>query len=186
MPSIFSTKHIPLPPTPPKEHVDCTFIGATFATMTTAILLSDAGFSVQIWEARSGLGFGDSGKTLLPASLSFTDNLFRLHASLGEEKCRSILDVMQIGITYLQKNGLLRGDGACEIPMNKTEKKELQDSQNIAEKLGFPMKPVSQENLQRMGEHFDFAICHPNQGYIEPQEVYQHLYDRLRKQNIDI
>ena len=184
MPSVFSTKHISLPPTSPEERVDCTFIGATFATMTTAILLSDAGFSVQILEARSGLGFGDSGKTLLPASLSFTDNLFRLHASLGEEKCRSILDIMQIGITYLQKNGLLRGDIACEIPMNETEQKELQKSQNIAKKLGFPMKELSQENLQKMGENFDFAICHPNQGYIEPQEVYQHLYDQVLDQNI--
>jgi len=186
MSSVFSTKHIPLSSIPPKEQVDCTFVGATFATMTTAILLADAGFSVQILEAKSGLGFGDSGKTLLPASLSFTDNLFRLHASLGEEKCRSILDVMQIGITYLQKNGLLRGDAACEIPMNKTEQKELQDSQKIAQNLGFPMKIVSQEHLQRMGENFNFAICHPNQGYVEPHEVYQHLYDLLRKRNITL
>ena len=93
--------------------------------MTAAILLADAGFSVQILEAKSGLGFGDSGRTLLPASLSFTDNLFRLHASLGKEKCRSILDIMQIGITYLQKNGLLRGDAAWEIPMNNTEQKGI-------------------------------------------------------------
>ena len=184
MSSVF--KHISLSSIPPKKHVDCTFVGATFATMTAAILLADAGFSVQILEAKSGLGFGDSGRTLLPTSLSFTDNFFRLHASLGKEKCRSILDIMQIGIAYMQKNGLLRGDAALEIPMNNTEQKELLDSQKIAQDLGFPTKIVSQEDLQRIGNNFDFAIFHPNQGYVEPHEVYQHFYDQLRNKNITL
>ena len=48
------------------------------------------------------------------------------------------------------------------------------------------MKPVSQENLQRMGENLDFAICHPNQGYVEPHEVYQYLYTQLIEKNIDL
>ena len=184
MTSVFSTKHISLSSIPPKEHVDCAFVGATFATMTVAILLADAGFSVQILEAKSGLGFEDSGKTLLPASISFTDNLFRLHASLGKEKCRSILNVMQLGIAYMQKNGLLRGGAAWEIPMNNTEQKELLESQKIAQNLGIPMEIVSQEHLQKMDNNFDFAISHQNQGYVEPHEVYQHLYDLLRDRNI--
>ena len=113
MPPIFSITPVPIPSMKPKNNVDCTLIGATFATMITAIQLADAGLSVQILEEKSGLGFGDSGKTLLPASLSFTDNLFRLHASLGEEKCRSILDVMQTipSFVYLIPVVMLLGIG---------------------------------------------------------------------------
>ena len=37
-----------------------------------------------------------------------------------------------------------------------------------------------------MGNNFDFAISHPNQGYVEPHEVYQHFYDQLRDKNINI
>ena len=79
------------------QHVDCVLIGANFATLVTAIQLADAGLSVQVFEMQSDLGHGDSGKSLLPASLSFTDNLFRLHASLGEEKCSNLLHVMLLG-----------------------------------------------------------------------------------------
>ena len=68
---------------------------------------------------------------------------------------------MQLGITYLQKNGLLRGDAALEIPHEQHRAKGITDSQKIAQDLGFPMKIVSQEHIQRMGNNFDFAILSP-------------------------
>ena len=96
------------------------------------------------------------------------------------------MDVITNWYRIPAKNGLLRGGAAWEIPMNNTEQKELLDSQKIAQDLGFPMKFVSQEHLQRIGKDFDFAISHPNQGYVEPHEIYQHFYDQLRDKNITL
>ena len=176
---------IPLPPRKAQD-VTCTFIGATFSTLITAIELAKAGFFVQILEKQSCLGMGDTGKTLLPASLSFTDNLFRLTASLGKENCELFYRVMQLGLEYLKNNQLLRGQNALEIAMNEAEHMELQKSLHISADMslfGFPKTYDFQDNLQKM---WTFALCYSNQGYIEGYEVFEHLLHLAMEQNISI
>ena len=168
------------------KDVECTLVGATFATLIVAIELAKAGFSVQILEQHPCLGFGDTGKTLLPASMSFTDNLFRLNTSLGRENCQLLYNVMQLGLEYLQNNQLLRGKKSLEIAMNTAEQRELQESLQLMSQMSLPSSSQKYSEEDTIQLIISFVLCHSDQGYIEGYEVFSHLLEEATKQNISI